>query len=293
MSLLREIQAAAIDENSSLTTLLLKCQLLAARIDHDELAKWVDLELNGYPPEAPLPEYRVQGHGRAVGTFSGYLGSGMDNVTLQEGSIKEKHRNTLFNIDLRQPVAALDDFAVEREGGQLAIPWPGDYIAHYGAVDTFVSGMALIGANTIVPKAAVISTLSAIRSRVLRVAVKIERANPDAGEGLAGEDPLPRDVRAAVTHNIYGGSVAIGTGRPFALSGPIGQLVAGDVTNVTLANVLARLERDVDAADAPEEEKSKIRQWLAAARETLTDTGSSVAAKTLAELVARGLGGGA
>lgn len=50
---------AAIDEHTPIATLLLKCQLLAARINHDEFATWVDLELNGYARGAKLPDYRA------------------------------------------------------------------------------------------------------------------------------------------------------------------------------------------------------------------------------------------
>src|SRR5205823_4233893 len=132
-----------------------------------ELAAWVELELNGYPQGTPLPKYREQGHGRAVGTFSGYAGSAMSGVTLSEGQIEEQHRDTLLNIDLRQPAAGLEELALFREGSELALPWPGVYIAHYGGIGKFVSGMALIGARTVAPKAAVIAALSAIRSRVL------------------------------------------------------------------------------------------------------------------------------
>jgi hypothetical protein len=210
VSLLREIQAAAIDEKTSVTTLLLKCQLLAARVSHDEFARWVDFELNGYPPGSELPEYRRQGLGRAVGTFSGFGGSSMNGVTLSMSPIAEKHRDTLFNVDLRQPASALEDLATSHKASELAMPWPGDFIAHYGRPDIFVEGMALIGARTVVPKAAIVAALSTIRSRVLSVATEIERAAPDAGDGLAGADPLPRKVRTAMTNNIYGSSVALG-----------------------------------------------------------------------------------
>jgi hypothetical protein len=71
MSLLREIQAAAIDDKTSVTTLLLKCQLLAVRVNHAEFAQWVNFEFNGYAADAELPEYRRLGRGRALGTFSG------------------------------------------------------------------------------------------------------------------------------------------------------------------------------------------------------------------------------
>ena len=45
MSLLREIQNAAIDGGVKLQTLLRKCKVLAARLGNDEFSQWVDAEL--------------------------------------------------------------------------------------------------------------------------------------------------------------------------------------------------------------------------------------------------------
>ena len=58
MSLLREIQDAAVDGTSDLESLLRKCRVLATRLKHDELKNWVTWELDGYPAEVPLPDYR-------------------------------------------------------------------------------------------------------------------------------------------------------------------------------------------------------------------------------------------
>jgi hypothetical protein len=215
----------------------------------------------------------------------------MNNVALSVSRIDEEHRDVLFNIDLRQPVASLEDLSGEREGSELAIPWPGDFVAYYGGLNVFVEGMTLIVAKTMVPRPAILGALSAIRSRALKVATEIESAVPDAGEGRAGEDPLPREAHASVTHNIYGGSVAIGAGPAVVLSGPVGQLVVGDVSSVTLVEAIDRLTSEIDEADGSEAEKARVRRWLGEARAALSDTGSSVAAKLLAELVARGLHG--
>lgn len=59
VSLIHDIQAEAIDATSSVTALLRKCKLLAARLDHAELAQWVGYELGGYPNGAALPPYRL------------------------------------------------------------------------------------------------------------------------------------------------------------------------------------------------------------------------------------------
>lgn len=73
MFLIRSIQAEAIEAATSVSSLLRKCKLLAARLDHAQLAQWVEQELNGYPDDADLPAYRVTcaySYGNFAGPFS-------------------------------------------------------------------------------------------------------------------------------------------------------------------------------------------------------------------------------
>jgi hypothetical protein len=67
VSLLREIQDAAIDGKMRLSVVHRKCMVLAARLGHAGFKKWVDDELNGYAPDAQLPSYRrfagISSHG--------------------------------------------------------------------------------------------------------------------------------------------------------------------------------------------------------------------------------------
>ena len=46
MSLLQDIQNAAVDANVPISTLLRKCAVLAARLNNDKLRAWVAKELN-------------------------------------------------------------------------------------------------------------------------------------------------------------------------------------------------------------------------------------------------------
>ena len=48
MTLLREIQADAVDTNVDISVLLRKCKVLAARLGNKEFNLWVERELNGY-----------------------------------------------------------------------------------------------------------------------------------------------------------------------------------------------------------------------------------------------------
>jgi hypothetical protein len=89
MSLLREIQDAAIDGSTDLETLLRKCRVLAARLKNEQFKQWVQSELDGYSSTADVPDYR-KFHCQCFGHFSGPFGSGLKNAPIPESCIQQK-----------------------------------------------------------------------------------------------------------------------------------------------------------------------------------------------------------
>ena len=81
MALLDDIQAAVLEEGTDLGPILLKVRLLAARLGSQPLADWVKHESEGYPPDSPLPDYRIIPVSY-TGTFSGPFGSGIKNAPI-------------------------------------------------------------------------------------------------------------------------------------------------------------------------------------------------------------------
>ncbi len=73
MDLLEDIQNAAADSSSDVSTLLRKCKILAARLDKQRLEDWLIWESDGYPKDVPVPEYRIwrlQVKGNFLGAYS-------------------------------------------------------------------------------------------------------------------------------------------------------------------------------------------------------------------------------
>jgi hypothetical protein len=58
MSVLSELQEAAVRGDVPLEELLRRGEVLAFRLAHDPLKRWVRNELDGYGPDEPLPAYR-------------------------------------------------------------------------------------------------------------------------------------------------------------------------------------------------------------------------------------------
>ena len=91
MSLLREIQNAAIDSKTDLASLLRKCKVLAIRLGSADFRKWVDDELSGYKSTGDLPDYRIL-QVNSKGHFAGAFGSGINNADLPLFCIPEEYR---------------------------------------------------------------------------------------------------------------------------------------------------------------------------------------------------------
>src|SRR3972149_416226 len=101
MSLLEEIQTAAVDANSDLGTLLRKCKLLAARLGSQPLEDWLIWESNGYPDNIPVPGYRVWPL-EIRGNFAGPFGSFLKNANIPYACLPEEGRKHYENYECRQ-----------------------------------------------------------------------------------------------------------------------------------------------------------------------------------------------
>lgn len=57
-SLVHQLQSEAIDDTASISSLLLKAKLVAAKLGLDDLSEWIEFELGGYPTRNHVPQYR-------------------------------------------------------------------------------------------------------------------------------------------------------------------------------------------------------------------------------------------
>lgn len=211
MSLLREIQSAAIEGDSDIETLLRKCRLLAARLDHAEFRNWVVWELDGYPHGVELPDYR-QFHCQCFGHFSGPFGSGIRNAPIPESCIPKEIRESLTYVRLREGVAFLKNLVAVAESDLLQWNWPADAGRLFGG--EIYQNVVLAQGWTSFSRSSVVGILSTVRNRILNFALEIEASNPDAGEAAPGSSPVPHAKVAQIFHtNIYGnvGSFASGS----------------------------------------------------------------------------------
>ena len=204
MSLLREIQDAAIDSNVNLAAVLRKCKLLAARLGNPEFKQWVENELSGYPSVDDLPDYRVL-QVNSKGHFSGPFQSGLRNADIPLSCIDKKFHRNLKVSYLNQPIAAMESLVTDASGGTLQEPWNPDLVAYVG--QNIYQGMNCMQAWKVIPVSSIIAALDAVRNRILNFVLEIESESPDAGEAPVNSNPVPHEKVHQIFNTYITGSV--------------------------------------------------------------------------------------
>ena len=110
--LVEEIQALAIDHNSSVSDLLRKVKLAAVKLKLDEAVEWVERELTGYTEREDVPDYRIiRGSIFSHTRFHGHVALGGDPESII--SLSTQH--------LYEPIASLESLVKNKSGGTLMI----------------------------------------------------------------------------------------------------------------------------------------------------------------------------
>jgi AbiTii-like protein len=214
MTLLRTIQDAAVGGTESITALLRRCKILAARLGSTEFGDWVERELNGYTEKQQLPAYRIITV-RSLGHFAGPFGSGLRNASIPRSAIPKEYRDWVDVSNMMQPIGAYEDLLRSGKTGSFEAPWPADLVALVG--QDIYEHMNCLGAWQAIPRGAVVALLDTVRNKVLNFALEIERLSPNAGEAPPGAPTIASERVQQVFHtNIYGnvGNVASGAVNP-------------------------------------------------------------------------------
>jgi hypothetical protein len=232
MSLLREIQDAAIDSNTGLAVLLRKCKVLAARLGSSEFKQWVENELSGYDDIQSLPDYRIL-HVNSKGHFSGPFQSGLRNADIPLLCMPKEYREALSHSYLNQSVAAME-YLIGSKSGLLQEPWNPDLVAYVG--QNIYSGMNCIQAWKVIPKSSIVEALDTVRNRVLNFVLEIEAEAPDAGEAPANSNPVPQDKVHHIFNTYITGNVQnMATGSTYQNQGEF--IMSQSKGNVNISDV--------------------------------------------------------
>ena len=204
MSLLRQIQDAAIDSSVDLPTLLRKCKVLAARLGNEDFKQWINNELVGYDCKNDLPIYRVL-NVNSKGNFSGAFGSGLRNADIPLTCMPKEFRENLGHCYMMSPVAAIASLVKNDNTGTLQEPWNPDVVAYF--CQEIYEHMVCMQAWKVIPASSLVAALDSVRTRILNFVLEIEAQNPAAGEAMINEKPVPQEAVQHIFNTYITGNV--------------------------------------------------------------------------------------
>jgi len=297
MSLIQDIQAAAISQSTDVATLLRMCKLLAARISYPQLNEWANKELNGYPDVKSLPDYReLRVH--SYGTFHG--GFRQANrlqipVSILPENLQEQYRHAYLG-------ASISVYAELLRGdttGRIEEPWPVELAVHWASKVT--KDMQCVAAWKEIPIGAVVRLLDSVKTRILDYAIDLEREAPNAGETPIGsQPPLSSEKMTKIfNNNIYGSVGNISNeGENFTQNASI-QLGNWDSLTKQLTSLglnptdFEDMQGELDEAIATKDEKeksAKASSWISRLTMKAVEGATGVGIEAAAAGVAKAIG---
>lgn len=132
--IIKELANGSIDTQTALK----RAKVLLQELENEDILKWINYELEGYPDGVSLPEYRKIS-GQLYGSyFKGSIASHMkyNHVPLPLGKMPDKNQQILLTTEMTQGIEALKRMVEDSEKSDtrtLAKSIPADvypYIAH-------------------------------------------------------------------------------------------------------------------------------------------------------------------
>jgi hypothetical protein len=176
-----------LTENKSLTSALLKTQVLATRLDNDNLRNWVTQELQGYKISDNLPDYRhVRSNPKAD------LDDGMHyqaNSPLPTTILPPNFSELLLKFRLYNGVQSLEQTASGEYGDYLSKEFAEDF-SNRLSKEIQKNGYQLSVHNVkmLTHISEVSQALGEIRSRLLELMLKLEKQYPSLEKDLKKEN---------------------------------------------------------------------------------------------------------
>jgi AbiTii len=204
MTLLQEIEDGSSGDGMPTGTLLRKSLVLASRLGSQSAIDWINWELDGYPNDVPVPDYRFlsltikadlidvakRANGWTVPTA--FLGKSSDNWT---------------RIGYRNGVGAIEHLLSTADS---SVHFSMSNLPLYLRTQKFTE-MEIINAWGEASSSQLKHILDTARTRVLRFVLDLGKEYPDAGV-LKSSTPKDADrVTQIFTNNIYGPANVVGT----------------------------------------------------------------------------------
>ena len=285
MTRFTQLMQDVADQSNPLSSVLLRARLLAKELGSAEFNEWVKLELNGYPENDKLPDYRII-FPRFFGHFHGGFGAATKNVPLNTSGFPDEIRGLVEKHPMPDNVAAIEQL-LETDTEIFNNPQPGFVVEAFRRYGDQISYQTLNHVNAIFTKPVVVGILHTTRTRFLEFLIQLSESFPSLENDESALTEVPSQTVTEVTRSvilngctiIHEGDKTMGDLYNAGQAGAMGpgahahdmnfhQLwnsASGDVDLSQLASELRALSPNLSAAATEPEHKIAIGNVEAAA----------------------------
>lgn len=295
-SLIHQLQAEAVDDASSISSLLMKAKLVSSKLGLEDLTEWIDYELKGYPTRALTPDYRrMKCSPKAFNPYVGWIPIDFSNTPSQ--MLYE-----FMTIYVQESISSIEKHM--NQGGTISMPMPDTLSAIiYEGSDA----SARFKISWRFSATSLSGILTTVREKILSWSLNLEK------QGILGEGVnfslREREIAGMVFKNDFNGAIINNNG---VLGSSTGNITQENIMSVgsfdSLREELKKIgisETEVDelkeAIDASEQPLSqgafspKISEWVGKistkAMQGGLKVGGTVAVGVIAKLITTYLGG--
>lgn len=184
-----ELQELASSSSSDIQDVLLKAKVVSVKLNLDDLSEWLDYEINAYPSQDSVPEYRVIKNVpvRAFNPFHGWIHFDLSNIDDPE------IYDSLTSIHITNPISMLQEYAKSSTTLYSDLPQP---LTAFLNSFSNCNGMRIAWA---INPTAITRIISTTKSRILDWSLELEK------KGILGNGLLfsqkEKEVASMTVHN--------------------------------------------------------------------------------------------
>ncbi|KAF0813345.1 hypothetical protein IGB42_02274 [Andreprevotia sp. IGB-42] len=195
--LLRE---ETLKPGANLQDILRRCHALAVRLQMKPAAAWIELELNGYPLSARLPDYRVVAVHSCMKLSNQRIE--VERVLVPTPFVPADLQHETGHSHLRNGIADYLPLMVGRRSDELFDYWPEHHVKRLNQLPNLPVDLVCRQAWKVLPRQAIRDLVEGIRVQLLRMLLEMETRAPrmamadaDLPRAANGHYPLPPQSR--------------------------------------------------------------------------------------------------
>jgi len=164
--------------NTDTQTALKRTKVLLQDLENDDLLAWVNYEIEGYPNNVEIPDYRVI-EGQLYGSyFKGSMVNHMkyNHVPLPLGNMSDETKEAILTVKITQGIEALKGIIEEseRKNGGLMKPIPAEYYPYIAQANNDL-GMIIVTASVELNMPKVLNIFPKVESKLLDILLYLEK----------------------------------------------------------------------------------------------------------------------